>query len=88
MNKQTSRPLRATTVEELRKEVERELNDIWSAINDITSALDNVKNGSQGVSDNTNTIRLVQDGDGYYIEGNFSNGWARLNTSLDPIAKK
>lgn len=83
-----ARQLRGSTVEELKRAVQDELRSLYDIVNKLEEMLESSKTGEAKSSDTSQTIRLIQNKDGYYVEGRFQDGWARLNTSLDPIGKK
>jgi hypothetical protein len=83
-----ARQLRGSTVEELKKEVQDELRTLYDMVNKLEEMLDSAKTGEAKSSDTSQTIRLIQSKDGYYVEGRFQDGWARLSTSFDQIGKK
>jgi hypothetical protein len=72
----------------LKRELQQELQEIWDALNIMDAQLDNTKVGEPKSGDTSQTIRLIQGSNGYYVEGRFKDGWARLNTSLEQIGKK
>ena len=88
MIKRTARSLRATNIEELKRELQQELQEIWDILNMIDTQLDNSRVGEPKPGDSSQTIRLIQGSDGYYIEGRFHDGWARLSTTFEQIGKK
>jgi len=88
MMKRSVRSLRGKSIDELRNELQQELYDIWDSINKLLDAVDASSKGERKSSDDTSNIRLIQSEDGYYVEGRFQDGWARLNTSFTPITKK
>lgn len=64
------------------------INKIWNEINKLSRMIDTQRKGAQKLDESGPEIRLVQDGDNYYIEAKFENGWARISQSMNLIDRR
>ena len=84
----SARRVSASDITTLANQINSELSRIWNVLNTLQDKNDEAITGDVGQACNTSTIRLVQTKNGAYIEGKFSDGWRRLETSLSLLDKK
>ena len=84
----TARPITGKTPEEVAKNTDNALRQVWASLNSIIDTLNNMTEGSPGLESSAKNIRLVQTKDEYHIEGKFKDGWARVGTSTTLLTKK
>ena len=86
-SKQSAQRLSGKTVTDVKNSGDKAINELWNAINKLNDATRPSK--SDGVVDtNKQTqIRLVQEGDNYFLEAKFPNGWARIPNTMTLIGK-
>jgi len=65
------------------------INKMSNEIKAIQERLDTKSSsGARSDSQNTPDIRLIQEGENYFIEAKFEGGWARIPQSMTLITKR
>lgn len=74
--------------QDVQKSSQRAVDSIWKEIRSLKDKVDTNPSGARKIDESGPQMRLVKDGNGYYIEAKFDDGWARIPSPMQLITKR
>lgn len=84
----TSQTITGNTIEDIRRQVNSALGQIWNTINALTETTEHQRLGQGGLEDKESGLKVVEDGASTYLEYKTKKGWARLDAEFLPKTKR
>jgi hypothetical protein len=87
-SRSTSPRITGKSAEDIGRSSDRAISDLWKKVNELSNTINPDVAGKGKLEDKDSMMRFTQEGDQYYLEIRFKDGWARIPAPMDLMNKR